>query len=92
MTRSMQVDYAPYNIRVNALLPGTILTPFVERYLRESYPDYAEGLANVKARQLSGDLGRPEDIAAAAVFLASDESRFAMGSGLIIDGGLTGCR
>jgi NAD(P)-dependent dehydrogenase (short-subunit alcohol dehydrogenase family) len=92
MTRSMQVDYAPYNIRVNALLPGTILTPFVERYLRESYPDYAEGLANVKARQLSGDLGRPEDVAAAALFLASDESRFAMGSGLIIDGGLTGCR
>ncbi|MHB8730204.1 MAG: SDR family NAD(P)-dependent oxidoreductase [bacterium] len=92
MTRSMQVDYAPYNIRVNALLPGTILTPFVERYLRESYPDYAEGLATVKARQLSGDLGRPEDVAAAALFLASDESRFAMGSGLIIDGGLTGCR
>ena len=92
MTRSMQVDYAPYNIRVNALLPGTILTPFVERYLRESYPDYAQGLANVKARQLSGDLGRPEDIAAAALFLAGDESQFAMGSGLIIDGGLTGCR
>jgi NAD(P)-dependent dehydrogenase (short-subunit alcohol dehydrogenase family) len=92
MTRSMQVDYAPYNIRVNALLPGTTLTPFVEGYLRDSYPDYEQGLANIKARQLSGDLGRPEDIAAAALFLASDESRFAMGSGLIIDGGLTGCR
>jgi NAD(P)-dependent dehydrogenase (short-subunit alcohol dehydrogenase family) len=92
LTRSMQVDYAPYNIRVNALLPGTILPPFVERYLRDAYPDYEQGLANVKARQLTGDLGRPEDVTAAALFLASDESRLAMGAGLIIDGGLTGCR
>jgi NAD(P)-dependent dehydrogenase (short-subunit alcohol dehydrogenase family) len=92
LTRSMQVDYAPYNIRVNALLPGTVQTPLVERYLREHYPDYEQGLAGIRARQLTGELGRPEDVAAAAVFLAADESRFVMGSGLIIDGGLTGCR
>lgn len=62
----MQVDYAPYNIRVNALLPGTILTPFVKQYLRQSYAD-------------------PEEMYA-ALFLASDESKFMMGSPLYIDG------
>ncbi|MEK5056782.1 MULTISPECIES: SDR family NAD(P)-dependent oxidoreductase [unclassified Paenibacillus] len=88
LTKSMQVDYAPYNIRVNALLPGTILTPFVENYLRSSYDDPAEAFEALKTRQLSGDLGRPDDVASAALFLASDESRFMMGSPLYIDGGV----
>lgn len=88
LTKSMQVDYAPYNIRVNALLPGTILTPFVENYLRTSYEDPEAGLASIRSRQLSGDLGRPEDVAKAALFLASDESKFMMGSPLYIDGGV----
>ena len=92
MTKSMQVDLAPYGIRVNALLPGTILTPFVERYLRESYSTPEEGMASIRKRQLSNELGRPEDVAAAALFLASDESRFMMASGLIIDGGVSGAK
>jgi len=92
MTKSMQVDLAPHGIRVNALLPGTILTPFVERYLKESYSDPEEGMAAIRKRQLSNDLGRPEDVAAAALFLASDESRFMMAAGLIIDGGVSGAK
>lgn len=92
MTKSMQVDLAPHGIRVNALLPGTILTPFVERYLKESYADLEEGLASIRKRQLSNDLGRPEDVASAALYLASDESRFVMASGLIVDGGVTGAK
>jgi NAD(P)-dependent dehydrogenase (short-subunit alcohol dehydrogenase family) len=88
LTKSMQVDYAPYNIRVNALLPGTILTPFVEDYLRKSYDDPEKAFESLKTRQLSGDLGRPEDVAKAALFLASDESKFMMGSPLYIDGGV----
>jgi NAD(P)-dependent dehydrogenase (short-subunit alcohol dehydrogenase family) len=88
LTKSMQTDYAPYKIRVNALLPGTILTPFVEDYLKKSYDDEEEALKGLRARQLSGDLGRPEDIAQAALFLASDESKFMMGSPLYIDGGV----
>ena len=92
MTRSMQVDLAPHGVRVNALLPGTILTPLVERYLKESYSDPEEGLATIRKRQLSHELGRPEDVAAAALFLASDESRFMMASGLVIDGGMTGAK
>jgi len=92
MTRSMQVDLAQHGVRVNALLPGTILTPFVERYLEESYSDPQEGMAAIRKRQLSNELGRPEDVAGAALFLASDESKFMMASALIIDGGVTGAR
>ncbi|WHY55781.1 SDR family NAD(P)-dependent oxidoreductase [Peribacillus simplex] len=88
LTKAMQVDYAPYNIRVNALLPGTILTPFVEDYLKTSYDDPEVAIGNIKKRQLSGDLGRPGDVAKAALFLASDESAFMMGSPLYIDGGV----
>jgi NAD(P)-dependent dehydrogenase (short-subunit alcohol dehydrogenase family) len=89
LTKSMQVDLAPHSVRVNALLPGTIMTPFVERYLRESYADPEDGRRSIRSRQLTGDLGRAEDVARAALYLASDESRFVLGSGLVIDGGLT---
>jgi NAD(P)-dependent dehydrogenase (short-subunit alcohol dehydrogenase family) len=92
LTRQMQADYAVYGIRVNALLPGTIHTPFVDRYLAESYEDPVAGLEALKKRQLTGDLGRPEDVAAAALFLASDESRFVLGSGMFVDGGVRGAK
>ncbi|WP_078393669.1 SDR family NAD(P)-dependent oxidoreductase [Shouchella patagoniensis] len=87
LTKSMQVDYASDNIRVNALLPGTIMTPFVEDYLSKS-PNPHEAIAKIKNRQLSGELGTAEDVANAALFLASEESRFMMGSPLYIDGGV----
>jgi NAD(P)-dependent dehydrogenase (short-subunit alcohol dehydrogenase family) len=90
LTRAMQVDYAPFGIRVNALLPGTIHTPFVEKYLRESYPNREDGLNAIRKRQLTAELGKPEDVASAALFLASDESSFVMGSGLFVDGGVRG--
>jgi NAD(P)-dependent dehydrogenase (short-subunit alcohol dehydrogenase family) len=92
LTRQMQADYAPHGIRVNALLPGTIHTPFVDRYLAESYDDPVAGLEVIKKRQLTGELGRPEDVAAAALYLASDESQFVLGSGLFVDGGVRGAK
>jgi NAD(P)-dependent dehydrogenase (short-subunit alcohol dehydrogenase family) len=92
MTKSMQVDLAPHGIRVNALMPGTIFTPFVEKYLLSSYADRELGLAAIRARQLGGELGTPEDVAHAALYLASDESKFMMAAGFIIDGGVTGGR
>ena len=92
LTRQMQADYAQHGIRVNALLPGTIHTPFVDRYLAESYDDPVAGLELLMIRQLTGDLGRPEDVAAAALYLASDEARFVLGSGLFVDGGVRGSK
>jgi NAD(P)-dependent dehydrogenase (short-subunit alcohol dehydrogenase family) len=89
MTKSMQVDYAPYNIRVNALLPGTILTPFVERYLGESYDDPEDPKQTLRQRQLAPELGTPEDVNFADLYLASDEARYVWGSGLIVEGGTT---
>jgi len=89
LTKSKQVDYAPYGIRVNALLPGTIYTPFVENYLRNSYADPEAALESIKKRQLSGDLGTAEDVAHAALYLASDDAKFVYGAGLVIDGGVT---
>jgi NAD(P)-dependent dehydrogenase (short-subunit alcohol dehydrogenase family) len=89
LTKSMQVDLAPHGVRVNALVPGTIMSPFVEGYLRDSYADPEEGRRSIRSRQLTGELGAVEDVAYAALYLASDESRFVMGSGLVIDGGTT---
>jgi NAD(P)-dependent dehydrogenase (short-subunit alcohol dehydrogenase family) len=74
----------------NALLPGTIHTPFVDRYLAESDADPVAGVETLRPRQRTGDLGKPEDVAAAALFLASDESRFVLGSAMFVDGGVRG--
>lgn len=87
LTKSMQVDYAPYNLRINALMPGTIYTPFVEDYISKS-ANPEETIITIKKRQLGGDLGKPIDVAHAALFLASDESKFIMGSPIYVDGGV----
>jgi NAD(P)-dependent dehydrogenase (short-subunit alcohol dehydrogenase family) len=87
LTKSMQVDYAQHNIRVNALMPGTIFTPFVEDYIAKD-PNPEAAIASIKKRQLGGDLGKPIDVAYAALYLASDESRFMMGTPFMIDGGV----
>jgi NAD(P)-dependent dehydrogenase (short-subunit alcohol dehydrogenase family) len=89
LTRAMQVDYCRQGIRVNSIVPGTIYTPFVEGYLRKHHSDHLEqATENLKKRQLSGTLGSPEDVAYAALYLASDEARYVLGSGLVVDGGL----
>jgi len=92
MTLSMAVDFAKHDIRVNAICPGTIHTPFVDRYLQESYGDPEQGLAEITQRQLMGRLGTADDVAHAALYIASDEAKFMTGAPLIIDGGLSGTK
>jgi len=90
MTRQMAVDYAKKGIRVNAIAPGTVETPFVESYLQRFHAGEIEQTrAQLHARQPIGRMGRPEEIATMALYLASDESEFVTGSVLVIDGGWT---
>lgn len=90
LTRAMSVDLAPRGIRVNALAPGTVFTPLMEPMLTaRGGGDLERGLAMTIAKYPIGRLGTPEDIAAAALFLASDESAFVTGAVLAADGGMT---
>jgi NAD(P)-dependent dehydrogenase (short-subunit alcohol dehydrogenase family) len=88
LTRAVAIDHVADGIRCNAIAPGTIDTPYFDDILRKS-PDAAAVRKGLEARQLLGRLGRPEEIAAGMLFLASDESSFATGSILTIDGGMT---
>ena len=84
LTRSMAMDYASSKIRVNCLCPGFTKTP-----LTKALFDDPERLAKLTALHPLGRLGLPEDIAHAAVFLASDESSWITGQAIAIDGGFT---
>jgi NAD(P)-dependent dehydrogenase (short-subunit alcohol dehydrogenase family) len=90
LTRSMSVDLAPRGVRVNAICPGTVYTPLMEPMLRaRGGGDMAAGLALTVAKYPIGRLGTPEEIAAVALFLASDDSSFLTGSVITADGGMT---
>ena len=90
LTRSMSVDLAPRGVRVNVICPGTVYTPLMEPMLTaRGGGDLAAGLALTVAKYPIGRLGTPEEIAAVALFLASDDSSFLTGSVLTADGGMT---
>jgi 2-keto-3-deoxy-L-fuconate dehydrogenase len=86
LTKSMALDHAKDGIRVNCICPGRVETPFVSARLQE-YPDPEKAYREMGATQAVGRMGRPEEIAAAALYLASDEAEFVTGSALSIDGG-----
>jgi NAD(P)-dependent dehydrogenase (short-subunit alcohol dehydrogenase family) len=89
MTRQLAVEY-PKTLRVNAVCPGTVETPFVEGYLDKFHKETKEETrAELRARQPVGRLGRPEEIASAVRYLASDEAAFVSGTVFTIDGGWT---
>ncbi len=90
LTRSMSVDLAPRGVRVNVICPGTVYTPLMEPMLRaRGGGDMEAGLALTVAKYPIGRLGTPEEIAAVALFLASDDSSFLTGSVITADGGMT---
>jgi NAD(P)-dependent dehydrogenase (short-subunit alcohol dehydrogenase family) len=90
LTRSMAIDLAPRRIRVNAICPGTVLTPLTEPLLRDRGDgDLEVGLTKTVVKYPIGRLGTPEEIASAALFLASDQASFLTGSILTADGGMT---
>ncbi|MBV8393545.1 MAG: SDR family oxidoreductase [Alphaproteobacteria bacterium] len=87
-TKTIAVDHAPQGIRVNALMPGVIDTPMPARsVLRQPDPEAAR--AFWKKRHPIGRIGQPEEVAKAALFLASDDSSFVTGTLLFVDGGWT---
>jgi 2-keto-3-deoxy-L-fuconate dehydrogenase len=89
MTRQLAVEY-PKALRVNAICPGTVETPFVEGYLEKFHKDNKDEVrAELRARQPIGRLGQPEEIASMVRYLASDEAAFITGSLFNIDGGWT---
>jgi 2-keto-3-deoxy-L-fuconate dehydrogenase len=92
MTRSVAADYVARGIRVNCLCPGTVQTPSLDERIAVN----ATAAGSVEAareafiaRQPMGRLGSPEEIAALAVYLASDAAQFITGQAVVIDGGLT---
>lgn len=85
LTKKDAITYGPDNIGVNSVHPGTILTPLVQK-LADEDPEYEE--KQLKLHPL-GRLGKPEEVANAVLFLASDEASFITGAQLTIDGGYT---
>lgn len=85
-TKSIALDHALQGIRCNCICPGRVETPFVSARLKE-YPDPEKAYKEMASTQAIGRMGRPDEIAAAALYLASDEAAFVTGSEFIIDGG-----
>jgi NAD(P)-dependent dehydrogenase (short-subunit alcohol dehydrogenase family) len=86
LTKSLALDHAMDGIRANAICPGRVETPFVAARLKE-YPDPEQAYREMCATQAIGRMGKPEEIAAAALYLASDEAALVTGSCLMTDGG-----
>ena len=86
LTREVAIDYAKDGVRVNCVCPGAILTPMIERFVSGA-PDPKKALDELAKLHPIGRIGKPEEIANAVLFLASDESSFITGQVLAVDGG-----
>jgi 2-keto-3-deoxy-L-fuconate dehydrogenase len=86
LTRALALDHSQTGVRFNAICPGRVETPFVKARIAE-YPDPAVAYRAMASTQLNGRMARPDEIAAAALYLASDEAAMVTGSCLMIDGG-----
>src|SRR3546814_615454 len=88
MVRSLAMDFAPYNVRVNAISPSLVLTDYAKSVIAKEVDSDAALQRRTAAHPL-GRLGQPEEIGAAAVYLASRDAAWITGQNLVIDGGLT---
>jgi len=86
MTHGLTVDFGDQGIRANNICPGFIMTPMGEKWLNH-FPDVEKKKQAMLAHHPVGRFGTPEDVAAVAVFLASDEASFISGSSIVVDGG-----
>jgi len=86
MTKALALDHSHTGVRFNCICPGRVETPFVLARLKE-YPDPQAAYRDMASTQLNGRMAKPEEIAAAALYLACDESAMVTGSSLMIDGG-----
>jgi 2-keto-3-deoxy-L-fuconate dehydrogenase len=86
LTKSVALEYVTRGIRCNAICPGTVDSPSLHERLRAT-GDYEKAKADFIARQPMGRIGTPQEVAALAVYLASDESAFTTGQAHVIDGG-----
>ncbi len=86
LTKSIAADFDSKGIRANAICPGTVESPSLDQRLRDT-GDYEAAKKAFIARQPIGRIGRPEEIAALVVYLASDESSYTTGVAHVIDGG-----
>lgn len=87
-TKAIALDHAREGIRCNCICPGRVETPFVTRMIAQ-YPDPAKARAEMESTQAIGRMAKPREIAAAALYLASDEAGSTTGSAMIVDGGWT---
>jgi NAD(P)-dependent dehydrogenase (short-subunit alcohol dehydrogenase family) len=88
LTRAAAIDHVSEGIRINCIAPGTVETPWIER-ITAGYDDPEEARARMQARQPHGRFVQPEEIAAMAAYLASDESASCVGACMVVDGGMT---
>jgi NAD(P)-dependent dehydrogenase (short-subunit alcohol dehydrogenase family) len=86
LTKSLALDHSHEGVRFNCICPGRVETPFVKARLAE-YPDPEKTYRDMSSTQLTGRMAKPAEIAAAALYLAADESEMVTGSSLMIDGG-----
>lgn len=88
MTLSVAKDYLPYNIRCNCISPARVHTPFVDGFLKKNYPGREQEMFDKLSKtQPIGRMAKPEEIAAMALYLCSDEASFLTGCDYLIDGG-----